>query len=91
MATASYLEKSPQDNVNVKECFYFFYSQFQELVQNCEQPIDELNNIKDKIMGLDVIDIRATNQRESYNIFEILNARGVDLKQHELIKNYIFK
>lgn len=91
LATASYLEKSPQDNVNVKECFYFFYSQFQELVQNCERPIDELNNIKDKIMGLDVIDIRATNQRESYNIFEILNARGVDLKQHELIKNYIFK
>lgn len=91
LATASYLEKSPQDNVNVKECFYFFYSQFQERIQNFEQPIDELNNIKDKIMGLDVIDIRATNQRESYNIFEILNARGVDLKQHELIKNYIFK
>ena len=42
-------------------------------------------------MGLDVIDIRASNQQESYNIFEILNARGVDLKQHELIKNYIFK
>ena len=91
LATASYLEKSPQDNVNVKECFYFFYSQFQELIQNCERPIEKLNNIKDKIMGLDVIDIRATNQRESYNIFEILNARGVDLKQHELIKNYIFK
>lgn len=59
----------------------------------CEKqnPVLELTSIKDKILGLDVIDIRATNQQESYNIFEILNARGVDLKQHELIKNYIFK
>lgn len=91
--SGSYLENSPQDNVNVKQCFFFFYNQFQEMIhQNKDKdPADELGNIKDKIMGLDVIDIRATNQQESYNIFEILNARGVDLKQHELIKNYIFK
>lgn len=61
------------------------------LFQVCPDHIAELGRIKDQIMGLDVIDIRATNQQESYNIFEILNARGVDLKQHELIKNYIFK
>lgn len=87
----SYLENSPQDNVNVKQCFFFFYNQFQEMIQESSQKAIELSNIKDKIMGLDVIDIRATNQQESYNIFEILNARGVDLKQHELIKNFIFK
>lgn len=87
----TYLENSPQDNVNVKQCFLFFYNQFQNMIKNKERADLELNNIKDKVMGLDVIDIRATNQQESYNIFEILNARGVDLKQHELIKNYIFK
>lgn len=89
--SGAYLENSPQDNVNVKQCFLFFYNQFQELIHNSKDPAAELGNIKDKIMGLDVIDIRASNQQESYNIFEILNARGVDLKQHELIKNYIFK
>ena len=31
------------------------------------------------------------NLEEGFNIFEILNARGVDLEQHELIKNYILK
>lgn len=87
--SSSYLENSPQDNVNVKQCFAFFYNQFLEMIQVCPDNIAELGRIKDQIMGLDVIDIRATNQQESYNIFEILNARGVDLKQHELIKNYI--
>lgn len=89
--SSSYLENSSPDNVNVKECFFFFYNQFQAMVQESKDQVAELGNIRDKIMGLDVIDIRASNQQESYNIFEILNARGVDLKQHELIKNYIFK
>jgi len=89
--SSSYLENSPQDNVNVKQYFSFFYNQFLEMIQVCPDCIVELGRIKDQIMGLGVIEIRATNQKESYNIFEILNARGVDLKQHELIKNYIFK
>ena len=89
--SGTYLKNSSQDNVNIKQCFFFFYNQFQELINDSKKPAVELGNIKDKIMGLDVIDIRASNQQESYNIFEILNARGVDLKQHELIKNYIFK
>jgi uncharacterized protein with ParB-like and HNH nuclease domain len=89
--SSSLLQNSPQDNVNIKSCFNFFYSQFQELIQEAQNPCDKLSHIKDRIMGLDVIDIRASNQQESYNIFEILNARGVDLEQHELIKNFIFK
>ncbi len=90
--SSSYLEDAPKDNVNVKRCFQFFYNQFQDMIGNTSKSAElELNNIKDKIIGLDVIDIKATNQQESYNIFEILNARGVDLKQHELIKNYVFK
>lgn len=88
---SSYLENSSQDNVNIKQGFSFFYNQFQAMIHEHPQPVLYLSRIRDKIMGLDVIDIRATNQQESYNIFEILNARGVDLKQHELIKNYIFK
>ena len=61
------------------------------MIDSAEQRIIELSRIKDKILALDVIEILATNQQESYNIFEILNARGVDLQQHELIKNYILK
>lgn len=89
--SGSFLDNTPQDNVNVKQCFHFFCQQFQEMISEADQRITELTRIKDKIMGLDVIDIRASNQQESFNIFEILNARGVELQQHELIKKYIFK
>lgn len=81
-------EKNQKDNKLVKQCFNFFYTHFSEIIDFAEQRIIELSRIKDKILALDVIEILATNQQESYNIFEILNARGVDLQQHELIKNY---
>lgn len=55
------------------------------------QRIVELSRIKDRILALNVIEILAINQQESYNIFEILNARGIDLQQYKLIKNYILK
>ena len=89
--SGSFLDNSPQDNVNVKKCFLFFYDHFKDMMMSSDEPAEKLSYIREKITGLDVIDIRATNEQESYNIFEILNARGVDLKQHELIKNYIFK
>lgn len=89
--SGSLLSSTPKDNLNVKQCFIFYYTQFSEMSDAAKRKIDELTRIKDKILDLDVIEILATNQQESYNIFEILNARGVDLQQHELIKNYILK
>lgn len=89
--SGTYLVSTPKDNLNIKQCFIFYYTQFSEMIDVTEQKIVELSRIKDKILALDVIEILATNQQESYNIFEILNARGVDLQQHELIKNYILK
>ena len=77
--------------MNIKHCFNFYYTQLSEMLEAGKQKTEELSRIKDKILSLDVIEILATNQQESYNIFEILNARGVDLEQHELIKNYILK
>ena len=89
--SSAYLVSTPKDNLNIKQCFIFFYTQFSEMIDSSSERIAELSRIKDKILSLDVIEILATNQQESYNIFEILNARGVDLQQHELIKNYILK
>jgi len=87
----TYLISAPKDNLNVKHCFAFYHAQFAKMLDGLGKPSYELSRIKDKILSLDVIEILATNQQESYNIFEILNARGVDLQQHELIKNYILK
>ena len=38
-----------------------------------------------------VVTVSSMQEEEVYNIFEILNARGVKLKQAELLKNYMFK
>lgn len=89
--SSDYLSSTPDDNLSVKQCFLFYYNEFLEMLGDLEQKSDELSRIKDKILALDVIEILATNQQESYNIFEILNARGVELQQHELVKNYILK
>lgn len=58
-----------------------------------------LNGIKmQKIMDFNkqflttrVVTVSSMQEEEVYNIFEILNARGVKLKQAELLKNYMFK
>ena len=89
--SSTFLASTPKENLNVKRCFNFYYEQFSEMIGLKKEKSLELSRIKDKILDLDVIEIRASNQQESYNIFEILNARGVDLQQHELIKNYILK
>lgn len=89
--SSAYLVSAPKDNLNIKHCFNFYYTQFSEMLEGGEKKAEKLSRIKDKILSLDVIEILATNQQESYNIFEILNARGVDLEQHELIKNYVLK
>lgn len=86
-----FLSPSPSDNENIKKCFDFFLENFRDMLDVNKSKIESINNIRDKVLSLDVVEIIASNQQESYNIFEILNARGVDLKQHELIKNFIFK
>lgn len=63
--------------------------------------LDELNNVCDNQESLDcfqeyffntnLIKIITDDDVEGYSIFEILNARGVSLRQIELLKNYIFR
>ena len=37
------------------------------------------------------VEIISSTEEDSYTIFEILNARGLDLEDHELLKNYIMR
>lgn len=47
--------------------------------------------IREIILDMKVIHIASEDELDCYDIFEILNARGVDLEDSELLKNYIFK
>ena len=83
----SLMSKESGGNKRVKECFYFYYNYF---VEKCEN-IQELSLIREIILEMKVIHIKSKNELDCYDIFEILNARGVELEESELLKNYIFK
>lgn len=51
----------------------------------------ELATLTKQFLETRVVTISSMQEEEVYNIFEILNARGVKLKQIELLKNYLFK
>lgn len=46
---------------------------------------------RDAIIGIGYVNIISTTDEDSYTIFEILNARGLELEDHELLKNYIMR
>lgn len=83
----SLMNRENGGNKRVIECLYFYYNHFAE---NYRTPA-ELSTIREIILDMKVIHIKSKNELDCYDIFEILNARGVDLEESELLKNYIFK
>lgn len=83
----SLINKENDGNKRVIECLYFYYSYF---VENCRSS-EELSIIREIILDMKVIHIKSKNELDCYDIFEVLNARGVALEESELLKNYIFK
>lgn len=72
-------------------CLTYFYSRLKENATNHQILKNFLNGIRDALVQTSYIDISATSEEDSYTIFEILNARGMELEDHELIKNYIMR
>lgn len=81
------------DEKNIYKCYLFFYGKISELVraETAAQEIENLNVFADCLLNMQVVQIIVDKEQEGYDIFEILNARGTPLAQHELLKNYIFK
>jgi len=78
------LISKPKDK-NIIEAFIFFAEKLDH--ENSEK----LQQIRDALVGILYVNILATTEEDSYTIFEILNARGLDLEDHELLKNYILR
>ncbi len=58
-------------------------------LQNLEN--EKLLATRDALIGIGYVNIISSTEEDSYTIFEILNARGLDLEDHELLKNYIMR
>jgi hypothetical protein len=51
---------------------------------------DDVASFRNSIISANYINIKTTGE-DAYTVFEILNARGIDLENHELLKNYILR
>ena len=67
------------------DCMAYFQERFSSMQLN------ELDTFFNKMMSANIVEIISSNDEEIYNIFEVLNARGCQLKQIELLKNHVLK
>jgi len=69
----------------------YFYREIKYVCENANEYTEKLLEIRNAIIGMTVVSIISNSEEDSYTIFEILNARGQELEDHELLKNYIMR
>lgn len=70
----------------ILKCFKYYYNYFDE--NNYD--FDNLTILYEKIYNIKYVVFESSSEEHAYSIFETLNARGIQLKQMELVKNYLF-
>lgn len=78
---------------NIYNCYKYFYEKISTFIRDHEtsNEIEKIMYFANCLLDMQVVQINVDQEQEGYDIFEILNARGTPLAQHELLKNYIFK
>lgn len=71
----------------ITDCYKYFYSEIHKEYEN----IDAILKLKDALLNMSYVHIEADSEEDSYTVFEILNARGTDLGDSELLKNFIMR
>ncbi len=74
---------SQKKDKNVIDALKFFTNKLNTLEN------EKILQIRDALIGISYVNIISSTEEDSYTIFEILNARGLDLEDYELLKNYI--
>ena len=76
---------SDNKDKSIMSAFRFFSSKIASLSD------EKLIEFRDALINVSYVNIVSSTEEDSYTIFEILNARGLDLQDHELLKNYIMR
>ena len=76
---------SANKDKSIINAFVFFTDRLDTLAD------DKLLATRDALINIGYVNIISSTEEDSYTIFEILNARGLDLEDHELLKNYIMR
>ena len=83
---------SVQRDKVIGDAVKFFYESIKKDINQFDGQVEKrLLSIRDAIIGMVLVSIISSTEEDSYTIFEILNARGQELEQHELLKNYIMR
>ncbi len=75
----------------IGDAIKYFYDKIKEYLESFQDKEEQLRIIRNTILDMTVVKIVSTSEEDSYTIFEILNARGQELADHELLKNYIMR
>lgn len=86
--TVDELFKEIKISKNIVDCFKFFYSSIKSEIS---QDINQLEGFRDIVQAIRYIDIVAADDEDAYTIFEILNARGQELMDFDLLRNFLLK
>lgn len=70
--------------------YKYFLTRIKDLQKN-DNFHETIINLREAIINTSYISIISSSEEDSYTIFEILNARGIELESHELLKNYIMR
>ena len=76
---------------NIGDAFKFFLNIVLDTYEAHSKDNQVLLKLRNAVRDITFVNIIATTEEDSYTIFEILNARGLDLEDHELLKNYIMR
>lgn len=76
---------------NIEEAFEYYVKKIEEYITKQNGEPGKITILRDSIINTEYVRIEATTEEDSYTIFEILNARGQNLADHELLKNYVMR
>lgn len=76
---------SKSKDKQILDAFKFFSGRISSLSN------EELIAFRDALIETSYVKIESSSEEDSYTIFEILNARGLELEDHELLKNYVMR
>lgn len=72
-----------QDSI-IEKCIKYYYNILST------RNTDEVASFRNALISSNYVNIKTTGE-DAYTVFEILNARGMDLENHELLKNFILR
>ena len=86
--TIDELFKKIKVSKEILNCFNFFYVSLKNVING---EISELDKFRNIVQDIRYIDIVAADDEDAYTIFEILNARGQELTDFDLLRNFLLK